>query len=313
MPNSVKYFVFDIESVADPNLVRQIKYPGEDISPEEAIFRFREERMEKTGSDFLPYTFHVPTSIAVAKVDAGFELTDLVVLDAPQYRPHVMTEYFWRGWEKYDRPAFVTFNGRGFDIPLMELSAFRYGVSVPNWFATHARSFDQPRNRYNSSAHIDLCELLTNFGCTRFNGGLNLAASLLGKPGKMDVQGAMVQDMYDEGRLEEINDYCRCDVLDTYFVFLRTRVLIGDITLEREQELVHQAKAWIESRSEERAFRLYLEHWGEWENPWATPTENSQESTSDPGEGQGSNASVEADGIVPIEPEESPGDVAPEG
>ena len=53
-------------------------------------------------------------------------------------------------------------------------------------------------------------------------GGLNLVANLLGKPGKMDVQGDMVQDMYNAGRLADINDYCRCDVLDTYFVFLRT-------------------------------------------------------------------------------------------
>jgi len=277
MPDTVKYLVFDIESVTDPRLVQQIKYPGEEISPEEAIFRFREERMEKTGSDFIPYTFHVPTSIAIAKVSAQYELIDLVVLDAPQYRPHVMTEHFWRGWDKYNKPTFVTFNGRGFDIPLMELSAFRYGVSVPNWFATHARSFDQPRNRYNTSSHIDVCELLTNFGCTRFNGGLNLSASLLGKPGKMNVQGSMVQDMFDEGRLDEINDYCRCDVLDTYFVFLRTRVLVGDLTLEQEQELVRKTKVWIESKSEERAFQLYLEHWGEWENPWVKKAEPNAE------------------------------------
>ena len=78
-----------------------------------------------------------------------------------------------------------------------------------------------------STAHLDLQELLTNFGSTRFNGGLNLAANLLGKPGKMDVQGHMVQDMYEAGKLAEINDYCRCDVLDTYFVFLRSRVLVG--------------------------------------------------------------------------------------
>ena len=108
-------------------------------------------------------------------------------------------------------------------MPLLELAAFRYGLSVPAWFRSDGKSFDHARNRYNTKAHIDLCELLTNFGSTRFTGGLNLAANLIGKPGKMDVEGHMVQDMYDAGRLAEINDYCRCDVLDTYFVFLRTR------------------------------------------------------------------------------------------
>jgi predicted PolB exonuclease-like 3'-5' exonuclease len=99
---------------------------------------------------------------------------------------------------------------------------------------------------------------------------LNLAANILGKPGKMDVQGDMVQDMFDAGRLAEINDYCRCDVLDTYFVFLRTRVLTGQLTLEAEQQLIAQTKQWLEGKAGgSAAFRTYLEHWGDWRNPWA--------------------------------------------
>jgi hypothetical protein len=111
---------------------------------------------------------------------------------------------------------------------------------------------------------------LTNFGSTRFTGGLNLAANLLGKPGKMDVQGDMVQDMFEAGRLAEINDYCRCDVLDTYFVFLRSRVMMGQLTLEAEQQLIAQTKQWLEGKADgSAAFRTYLAHWGDWSNPWA--------------------------------------------
>ena len=73
----------------------------------------------------------------------------------------------------------------------------------------------------------------------------------------MDVQGDMVQDMYDAGRLAEINDYCRCDVLDTYFVFLRTRVLLGQLALEAEQQLIAQTKQWLESKADgSPAYRL---------------------------------------------------------
>jgi predicted PolB exonuclease-like 3'-5' exonuclease len=181
----------------------------------------------------------------------------------------VIAENFWRGWERYRRPTLVSFNGRGFDLPMLELAAFRYGVSLPGWFLARAKSSDQPRNRYNITAHIDLMELLTNFGSSRFVGGLNLAANLLGKPGKMDVQGHMVQDLFNAGRLADINDYCRCDVLDTYFVFLRTRVLIGELSLDKEQELITAAKAWLESRAAEgNGFRMYLDRWGDWPNPW---------------------------------------------
>lgn len=268
MMNNVRYFVFDIESVADGELVSRLRYPGEGLSPAEAIARYRAELMAKYETDFIPYTFQVPLSLAIAKVTQDFRLSDLVALDEPQFRPHIVTENFWRGWEKYGRPTLVSFNGRSFDLPLLELAAFRYGISVPGWFNLAAKAYDQPRNRYNLEAHIDLQELLTNFGCTRFTGGLNLAANLLGKPGKMDVQGHMVQDLYNQQKLAEINEYCRCDVLDTYFVFLRSRVLVGQLTLEQEQVRIAEIKTWLEERGDVRAYRLYLDRWGDWPNPW---------------------------------------------
>ncbi len=266
---NVRYLVFDVESVADPELVSTLRYPGEGLGGQEAVRRYRDELMEKHGSDFIPYTFQIAISVVVGKLAADFRLLDLVVLDEPEYRPHVIADHFWRGWEAYRRPTFVSFNGRGFDLPLLELAAFRFGLSLSTWFASGAKAYEQPRNRYNVSSHIDLCELMTNFGATRFTGGLNLAANLLGKPGKMDVQGDMVQDMFDAGRLAEINDYCRCDVLDTYFVFLRSRVVLGQLTLDQEHAIIAETKAWLEERaSDQPAYALYLEKWGDWENPW---------------------------------------------
>jgi predicted PolB exonuclease-like 3'-5' exonuclease len=271
-PNSIRYLVFDIESIADAPLVAKLRYGGQGLEPAEAVRRWRAELLQKHDSDFVPYTYQIPISVAVGKVTADFHLADVVLLDDPQFRPHVITENFWRGWEKYNRPTLVSFNGRGFDIPLLELSAFRYGLSVPGWFQSAGKGFEQPRSRYNIQSHIDLCELLTNFGTTRFHSGLNLAANLLGKPGKMDIQGNMVQDLYDAGRLADINEYCRCDVLDTYFVFLRTRVLTGQLSLDAEQEIVGQTKDWLQEKAAQAAgFRLYLERWGDWPNPWKSP------------------------------------------
>jgi predicted PolB exonuclease-like 3'-5' exonuclease len=267
--SDVKYLVFDCESVADGELVSKLRYPGEGLSAEQAIARYRAELMEKYETDFIPYTFQIPISVAIAKVAKDFRLLDVVVLDDPEFRPHIITEIFWRGWNAYKRPTLVSFNGRTFDIPLLELAAFRYGIEVPAWFNSALKTYDQPRNRYNTEAHLDVHDLLTNFGATRFNGGLNLAASLIGKPGKMNVQGYMVQDMYHEGRLAEINNYCRCDVLDTYFVFLRSRVMVGELTLDQESALVEQAHAWLTEQSEHLpAYAEYLNMWGNWVNPW---------------------------------------------
>ena len=264
----VHYLIFDIESVADPELVAKVHYAGKEIEPQAAVRQYRDELMAANGTDFIPFTFQVPISVAIAKVAGDFQLIDLVVLDEPHFRPHEICKLFWRGWEYYKQPTLVSYNGRGFDIPLMELTAFRYGVSIPAWFSLDQKTFEQPRNRYNTKSHFDLNDILTNFGAVRFHGGLNLAANLLGKPGKMDVQGNMVQDLFEAGEVAKINDYCRCDVLDTYFVFLRTMVLLGNLSLQREQELVRQAKEWLQQRAEIPAFAMYLEHWGDWINPW---------------------------------------------
>lgn len=270
--DQVGYFVFDVESVADGDLVSKVRFPGEKIPGPEAIARYRAELLEKTDSDFIPYTFQIPCSIVVAKVAKDFRLLDLVALDDPHFRPHMMTSHFWKGWEAYKRPTLVTFNGRSFDLPLLELAAFRYGISLPGWFNVGAKAYEQHRNRYNSTAHFDLYDLLTNFGAARFSGGLNLAANILGKPGKMDVKGCMVQDLFSEGKLAEINDYCRCDVLDTYFVFLRSNVLMGELTLDEEHDLVLHTKDWLEKRAEtSAAYRSYLQQWGVWQNPWQEP------------------------------------------
>ena len=268
---SVRYLIFDVESVADGNLIAKIRYPGDELTADEAIERYRSELLEKYNSEFIPYTFQIPISIAIMKVDQDLRLIDIATLDEPEYRPEVITRHFWQGWEGYHKPTLVSFNGRSFDIPLLELAAFRYGITVADWFNVHDKSFEQKRNRYNIGSHMDLQDMLTNFGATRMTGGLNLVASLLGKPGKMGIAGHMVQDLYNEGQVKRINDYCRCDVLDTYFAFLRFSVLLGRISLDRELELVDSAKDWLEQRADQQpAYAEYLEQWDDWPNPWVT-------------------------------------------
>lgn len=267
MADRVAHLIFDVESVADGDLISKVRYPGAGLSPEEAIATYQDELMEQRGTTFIPHTFQVPVAVVIAKVAADLRLIDVVSLDEPDFRPHIMTENFWRGWELYRFPQWVTFNGRTFDIPLMELAAFRYGISLPQWFKSEG--YKTPRNRYNTDAHLDLQDVLTNFGAARCNGGLNLVAQLLGKPGKMDLTGDQVQQQHDQGNREAISDYCRCDVLDTYFVFLRIQLMFGNTTLEREQALLGSAKEWIEERADScQAYSSYLESWSDWENPW---------------------------------------------
>ena len=260
-----RYIVYDTESVVDGALLARVQYPGEKLTPEKAIERMRTEQLEATGarSDFIPVSFHVPVSIGVARVGAGFRLQELTALDAPRYDPREMVSLFWRGVDVYKKASLVDFNGRCFDIPLLTLAAFRFGVSCPPYFNDPDR-FGY-RYRY-SDKHLDLLDWMTEYGAFRLKGGLNVLAKMLGKPGKMQVRGDQVQSLYNAGRIQEINDYCLNDSLDTYFVFLRTRVLAGEITLEEEQEIVADARDWIEKKAEEQpSLAEYVECFGAWD------------------------------------------------
>lgn len=271
MPNKsssdVTHLIFDVESVADGALVSKVRYSDVDISDNEAIETYQDELMELHGTTFIPHTFQIPTAVVIAKVAADGSLVDLVSLDEPQFRPHVMASHFWKGWERYDHPTWVTFNGRGFDLPLMELAAFRYGISLKKWFS--GGGYSARRNRYNKESHLDLQDVLTNYGAARCHGGLHLVANLIAKPGKLGMRGDQVQEQFNRGNLMAISNYCRCDVLDTYFVFLRMRTVMGDWDVKHENKLVCQAKEFLEKRVDENeAYQDYLGHWGDWMDPW---------------------------------------------
>jgi len=249
------FLILDTESIPDGHLIGKVKYPGENVSAEEAVQRAQVEAREQSqnGSDFLPVTFQYPVSICVLRVAKDFTIQALSALDAPEYRPEQMVRDFWRGVTHY-KAKLVTFNGRGFDLPLLELAAFRFGCSARDHFYNS-------RNRYTGN-HIDLFDWMSNYGACRLTGGLNLLAKLVGKPGKMAIAGDQVYAMHKAGQLREINDYCMFDTLDTYFVFLRTRVMVGELTPELEKVLIHRARSWIAGKAEENpALRQYLDNW----------------------------------------------------
>jgi predicted PolB exonuclease-like 3'-5' exonuclease len=269
VPSSISALVLDIETVVDGRLIQRVKWPSElELSPIAARERLTQELLASSDgkSDFIPHVFHVPVSVALAGVNDQFELVGLATLDRPTFRPHVITKNFWDGWNKRKQPQLVTFNGRGFDIPVLELSAFRYGIAVPGWFAGEGNM--SPRARFNQRKHFDLMEFMTSFGSSRMNGGLHLLATLLHKPGKMETKGSMVQELWDAGEQLRIDDYCLCDVLDTYFVHLRVALLRGQIKPDDEQGIVESAHALIESHATEfPGLEDYLSKFQFWQPP----------------------------------------------
>lgn len=120
------------------------------------------------------------------------------------------------------RPELVTFNGRGFDLPVIASRCLRHGLSFRHYY--RARDV---RYRFSPEGHLDLMDFLADFGAAR-SARLDVVARLCGMPGKVGVEGKDVGPMIHAGRLREVRDYCLCDVVQTAAVFLRVQLLRGE-------------------------------------------------------------------------------------
>src|SRR6516225_4533066 len=217
----MEFAIFDIETRADKQLLNRVFFAHDNISDDEAYRRFREE-LSSRGGDFFPLTLHVPISIAIGDVSEDHILRGVETLGVPHDSEEGLVREFWTRLEHL-RGCLVSFNGRRFDLPVLELAAVRWGISAPRYFGDG----DSPRSRNSPHRHLDLCEYLTNFGEVGLRGGMDLLLKMLGLPGKLAMNGAMVQEYYDSGRLDEIHRYCRTDVIQTYFLFLRVELVRG--------------------------------------------------------------------------------------
>jgi len=236
--------VFDVETRVDKALVRATQCPGERIGDDEAYERMREQlRHESVGrSDFFPLGFHVPISIAVVHAGDDLALRSVEVLGADRLGEEGLVGEFWSRLEAFDGQL-VSYNGRGFDLPVLELRALHYGLSAPRYFGGERNGLRQRFGR-----HLDLFDWFGNHGAVRLRGGLDLIAKLAGLRGKSDVSGADVQRLWERGAWDTIHRYCLDDAVQTYFVLLRVEQLRGRLSADAAAATATAAQAWLAAR-----------------------------------------------------------------
>ena len=249
----MRYTVFDIETRIDKSLVRAVYFPQaeeEGLSDDDAYRRMQQRLREEQGNDFFPLSFHRPISIAVGQVDEERVLAGVETINAEDTASDEAEEALIRAfWERQERfsGTLVSFNGRNFDLPVLELHALKHGCRIPHYFSGRARY------RFSDEGHYDLYDFLTNYGVHRLRGGFNALAKLIGLPGKTDIDGSMVQQLWEDGRLDDIHRYCRTDVIQTYFLLLRVELMRGRITQQQYDTAAEQSRSFLEDAAESSA------------------------------------------------------------
>ncbi|HTY64650.1 MAG TPA: ribonuclease H-like domain-containing protein [Acidobacteriota bacterium] len=244
-----QYLVFDIETRVDKELVKEVYDPENSLTLEQAYDTARDRIMEQSGqqSDFFPVPFHIPIAISTLHADEKYRIRALGCFGADRYSEVEMISKFWQTFESAQ--TLVTFNGRGFDLPVLETRALKHGLSLPRYFATGQTRNTYRGNRYSDAYHIDLCDFLSNFGAAFRRNSLNVLAKLIGLPGKYTIAGEDVEYLFRQGRLKEINQYCMTDVLQTYLLFLRVELLRGKLDANGYREAAVAAREYLMQRA----------------------------------------------------------------
>ena len=149
---------------------------------------------------------------------------------------------FFDGIDRYT-PDLVSWNGGGFDLPVLNYRALKHGIQAPRYWEIGESDRDFKWNNYQSRyhwRHTDLMDVLANFN-PRANAKLDEIASMLGFPGKLGMDGSKVWETYLDGGIRDIRNYCETDVINTWLVYLRFEYMRGNLDdkdLAREFELV---------------------------------------------------------------------------
>jgi predicted PolB exonuclease-like 3'-5' exonuclease len=250
---------FDIETIPDIAGIRKLHGLDGDLSDGEVAEFLFQKRRAATGNDFLPLHLQRVVVISCALRDA--ERFAVWSLAEPQAGEGEIIQRFYDGIEKFT-PQIVSWNGGGFDLPVLHYRGLIHGVKAPRYWDMGEDDREFKWNNYISryhSRHLDLMDLLAMYQ-SRASAPLDELAKLMRLPGKLGMDGSAVWGAYQAGKIAEIRDYCETDVVNTFLVYLRFQLMRGVLTKQAYEVERGVVRAALEA--------LKQPHWLEFLAAW---------------------------------------------
>jgi 3'-5' exonuclease len=257
---TVPILAFDIETVPDVDGIRRLHGLPASLPDREVAEIAFQKRRTQTGSDFLAPQLHRVAVISCVLREA--EGIKVFSIGEPETREKEALQRFFDGIEKLV-PQLVSWNGGGFDLPVLNYRALLHGVAAPKFWDQGEDDRDFRFNSYVGryhARHLDLMDVLAMYQ-PRNNAPLDEVAQLAGLPGKIGVGGAQVWQAYLDGRIAEIRDYCEADTANTYLLYLRFQKLRGALTEAQYGKECALLRGALE--------KLKAPHWREFLSSWS--------------------------------------------
>lgn len=249
---------FDIETIPDVAGARRL-HDLDGLSDEDAGRALFQMRVQKTGREFLSHHLHRVCAISVALWRGdSFRVWSL---GEPEAGERELIQRFFDGVERF-QPTLVSWNGGGFDLPVLNYRALINGVPAPRYWETGSADNTYRWNNYQNrfhERHTDLMDVLSAYQ-VRAAAPLDEVAMLMGLPGKMGLHGSQVWEAYLAGEIERIRNYCDADVLNTFLIYLRFQFMRGVL----DGEALAAAEALVRAhlrQSEAPHLRRFGEAW----------------------------------------------------
>lgn len=250
--------VFDIETIPDTQTGRRL-LDLEGLTDEEvAQAMFAKARMD-SGRDFVRHHLQKVVAIsAVLRMNNTFKVWSLGEMESSEAE---LIERFFNGIDKFT-PILVSWNGSGFDLPVLHYRALLHGICAPTYWEIGESDpyfkWNNYLNRYHVR-HVDVMDVLSGYQ-TKACASLQDIAVMLGFPGKMGMAGDKVWEAYCQNELESIRNYCETDVLNTYLIYLRFELMRGKLSKEKYDLECALVASTLEESGQPHLME-FLNHW----------------------------------------------------
>jgi predicted PolB exonuclease-like 3'-5' exonuclease len=257
----VPILAFDIETVPDVAGIRLLHELPADLPDRDVAELAFQKRRVQTGNDFLPP--HLQRVIVISCVARDEEGVKIFSIAEPERDEKAIIQRFFDAVQR-NVPQLVSWNGKGFDIPVLNHRALIHGVCCTKFWENgdddQSFRYNNYTNRYQTR-HLDLMDQLAMFNSRNF-APLDDMARLTKLPGKQGMGGAEVWPEYQNGNLKAIRDYCEADVVNTFLLFLKFQVVRGVVAPEQYEAECAALRSTLEKRAEP--------HWKEFLSLWKT-------------------------------------------
>ncbi len=247
-------FVLDIETIPDTNAAKNLLDLPNASQEElrEGLTKYHLDITDQKNS-FLRQPFHKIVAIGFleAQIIRDFDgvefykITEIRCGGNEETLESELISGFFNHLKKI-QPRFVSFNGRGFDMPVLKYAAMKHQVEA-GWFYKMGDKWNNYNQRYSLDWHCDLADAFSDFGASA-RVKMNELCAAFNLPGKIGVDGSQVMSMFDEGKIKEIRDYCESDVINTYLLYLIYQHHNGSLSKNSFDKCKNELKLFLQSK-----------------------------------------------------------------